>query len=93
MNAKIKTASLETVDDVMEAADAWQAGDPTREYKVRRTSLGNTCTLYERGIAIVNARGQGGANAIANALEELDGLVAKEEEAAARFDAQHGVRP
>ena len=60
-----------TVEEVLEAADAWQAADPTREYKVRKTGIGNTCTLYERGVAIVTARGQGGANAIAHALEEV----------------------
>jgi hypothetical protein len=71
MSAAIKISKLETVEDVIEAADAWQAADSTREYKVRKTGIGNTCTLYERGVAIATARGQGGANAIANALEEI----------------------
>lgn len=60
-----------TVEEVMDAVDAWQAADTTREYKVRKTGIGNTCTLFERGVAIVTARGQGGANAIAHALEEI----------------------
>jgi len=71
MNAPVKTSSLETVEEVLDTADRWQAGDPTREYKVRKTGIGTTCILFERGVAIATARGQGGADAIAHALEEI----------------------
>ncbi len=70
MNARIKTASLDTVEDVMDAVDIWLHGESTREFKVRRTILGSVATLYQCGNAVGCGRGQGAADAIANALTE-----------------------
>lgn len=71
MNAQVKTASLETVEDVMDAADAFMAADPSREIKVRTHVLGHVATLFSGGNPVGVGRGRGACNAIADALENL----------------------
>lgn len=71
MNQRIEIGELETHESVSDALDLWMAGDPTREVKVRKTILGNTCVLSERGASVGVGRGAGCIDAIANALMEL----------------------
>jgi len=71
VNARIKTPELDSIEDVTEAIDAWLAAGPEREFRVRKGAIGHTCLLFDRGLAVVTARGTGCVSAMANALEEL----------------------
>ena len=61
-----------SIEDVMDALDAWLRDEPTRECHVSVTIFSrqiHICWLYQGGHRVVAARGQGSVAAIAHALE------------------------